>query len=356
MKSESYLGDKNPNFKHERDLSCIYDLSPEGAYILGLIYSDGHIEDNKIDIYQHRDYKVMLSRISQLLFNQDLVTENVNGICVLSINDKRLVDFVLSLGGTCTGKKSSAVSLPNIPEDKIWPFICGFFDGDGGFHYNYRYPSIRITSNSPKMLEGIAKHWEVNYSGHDTIEASGYKALDICGKMYESCKFYHPKKKLYYEDILNWEPLPSGPWLKDSFFKCKKFSPEARIPEKSRVTDSGYDLHAVDLQLDEKTGLYIADTRLAVEPIPGHYFDLIGRSSLPKNGFHFVGGVGIIDRSYVGSIKMYLQKIGDSADSVVLPFKCGQLIPRKIFHVQFVEVDELGESDRGDGGFGSTGQ
>jgi len=174
--------------------------------------------------------------------------------------------------------------------------------------------------------------------------------------MYKNVSFRHTKKYEYFIDLLNWEPLPSGPWYKDAVFKYKKLSEKAVAPHKSRVTDSGYDIFAVEILYDEKTGLYTANTMLAVEPIAGWYFDMVGRSSLPKTGFVFAGAVGIIDRSYVGPVKMLLKKIRSNAVVPDLPFKMAQLIPRKIIHAEFVETDELGDSDRGSGGFGSTGR
>ena len=359
-KSEMYLGKSNPNSKYEYNFKDIYNLTDDGAYILGLIFSDGHIKENTISIYQNKiSSGHLLNKISERLtgsFDNVKVSISNTKLNILTLNSKELVDFVLKLGGINKGKKSCTIELPNIPSDKVWSFVCGYFDGDGSFKYNYKYPEISITSNSENMLRDIAGIWEVNYTGKDKISASGNKALDICGKMYENVSFRHTKKYEYFMDILNWEPFPNNGWYRDLYFKCKKLSPEAIVPTKSRVTDSGYDIYAVNITYDDKTGLYVADTRLAVEPIQGWYFDMVGRSSLPKTGFMFVGCVGIIDRSYVGPIKMLLKKIRDDAEIPESPFKMAQLIPRKIIHAEFLEVDSLGDSGRGENGFGSTGR
>lgn len=356
IKSEIYKEMINPNFKYEKDLSMFYNLTHDGCYILGLIFSDGSIRRTSLTIYQSNKYNKNLYEISRMIFGtEDNVKIYKNDFLSLTINNKNLIDFILSLGGIKTGKKDNYVNIPNIPENKKWSFIAGYFDGDGGFKYNYRYPEIKITSNSDKMLLNIAKYWEVNYNGNSGIYAYGYKALDICGRMYENVSLRHNKKYDYYIDILNWEPLPAGPWFKDEVFKYKKLDKNAIPPYKKRVTDSGYDVTAIKLYKDEDSGLYIADTRLAVEPIPGYYFDLLGRGSLPvKNGLQFALGVGVIDRSYVGSLKMALIKI-NKKPLPKCPFRCGQLIPRKTLHVDFVEVDNLNEMERGNDGFGSIG-
>ena len=69
---------------------------------------------------------------------------------------------------------------------------------------------------------------------------------------------------------------------------------------------------------------------------------------------HFVGGVGVLDKSYVGPVKIVLQQIDTTKPLPELPFRCAQIIPRKIVHFNVIEVEELSESSRGDGGFGST--
>jgi len=351
-----YLGEGNPNHKYNKNLDCFYNLTSDGAYILGLIFSDGSINTNgTISISQNCKYKILLKRISDLIFGKNLVTTEKE-MSILDIHDKNLVDYIISIGGIKAGKKDKFVCIPNIPEDKKWAFICGYFDGGGSFNYNYRYPEISIYSNSSRILSDIASYWEVSYNGGKAIYASGFKALDICGKMYDSCNLYHPKKKNYYEDILNWEPFPNNGWYSEEFFRCKKLDKNAFLPMKNRVTDIGYDVTALKfVPFNEEAGIYIADMKIAVEPVPGHHFDLVGRSSLPKNNLHFVGGLGIIDRSYTGSIKMYLQKIDINKELPELPFKCGQLVLRKSLHVKIVEVTELSDTERGEDGFGSTG-
>jgi len=357
LKSRLYIRNNNPNHKYDKDLSMFFPLTNDGAYILGMLYSDGTINAHTyaICLYQHYKYGSNIYDISKKIFGTlDRVKERDGANLFLLINDKKLVEYILSLGGIKRGKKSDIVSMPNIPEDKKWSFICGYFDGDGGFKYSSRYPQISISSNSDIMLEQIAEYWKVDYKGNNKIFASGYKALDICGKMYKKSSFRNSFKYNYYIDILNWEPLSCGPWYKGQYFKCKKLDPFAIIPTKDRVTDSGYDIYAIKLY---KEGVfYVADTRIAVEPIPGYYFQLFGRSSLPvKFGFQFALGTGVIDRGYVGSLKMYLLKI-DNSPLPKLPFKCGQIVPTKTIHVEFKEVDELNESARGTGGFGSTGE
>jgi len=137
--------------------------------------------------------------------------------------------------------------------------------------------------------------------------------------------------------------------------KVKKMNENAIIPSKNRTSDSGYDISIISYK-SKGNGIYFCDTGIAIEPPKGYYFDLIGRSSLPKNNFHFLGGVGVIDMEYRGSIKLMFQQIDKSLPLPELPFKCAQIIPRKIDHFDIIEVNELEETERGQKGFGSTGK
>lgn len=136
-------------------------------------------------------------------------------------------------------------------------------------------------------------------------------------------------------------------------FLVKRLHSSAVMPKKSRESDSGYDVSAVTLEQSGLTDLWIADMKIAIRPPEGWYFDLVGRSSLPTKGWHFLGGVGVIDQTYTGSLKMIMQKT-DGRPLPDLPFSCGQLIPRPRVHFDIIETDSLPLTDRGDGGFGST--
>jgi len=358
FRSRSYLGEGNPFIKHVPDLSCIFNLNHNGAYILGLIWSDGHLTTKNVQIVQHKEYSgELLEKISHIIFGKNICTyqEIPTGLkAKLTIGSKTFVEYLLSLGGINVGKKSSTIEFPDIPEEFHWSFLCGVFDGDGGFRYDYNYPAIKIRSNSVLFLRKLALLWEVNYSDGLNIRSYGNKALDICGKMYENVTLCHEKKYNYFVSILNYEPRQSSnKHITIDSFKVCKLRKDATLPYKARVTDSGYDLSVVEFE-DMGNGLYMGNTKLALEPPLGYYFDMVGRSSLPKNNMHFVGGVGVLDKSYVGPVKIVLQKIDVTKPLPDLPFRCAQIIPRKIEHFNVVEVDELSESSRGDGGFGST--
>ena len=138
------------------------------------------------------------------------------------------------------------------------------------------------------------------------------------------------------------------------FFKEDK---DAVIPFKKRASDVGMDLTIIKLskKLGDKTFMY--DTGIIVSPEFGFYTKIIPRSSLVKSGYILSNSVGIIDGTYLGTLKIVLTKVDDSFPDLTLPFCCAQLIMDRHIHFNMEEVsnvDLLGTTTRGDRGFGST--
>ena len=99
------------------------------------------------------------------------------------------------------------------------------------------------------------------------------------------------------------------------------------------------------------------DTGIIVCPDFGYYTKIIPRSSIIKTGYILTNSIGIIDGSYRGHLMICLTKIDDSLPDLKLPLKCCQLVLDRSLHYTTEEVlnlDELGSTDRGTGGFGST--
>lgn len=136
--------------------------------------------------------------------------------------------------------------------------------------------------------------------------------------------------------------------------KFRKTDPKAIEPFRGTAYSVGYDLTAISVfkTISEKTTLY--DTGIQINPPPGYYFEIVARSSLIKTGYILTNSVGIIDPDYRGNLMIALTKVDDTAPDLELPFTRCQLIPRKMDHVVFTEVESLDDTERGEGGFGST--
>jgi dUTP pyrophosphatase len=139
-------------------------------------------------------------------------------------------------------------------------------------------------------------------------------------------------------------------------FNYKKTDPNAIAPSKAHPTDSGFDLHLIKKVKELTTNVTLYDTGISVEPPPGYYFELVGRSSISKSGYMLANNVGIIDESYRGSIMAALIKVDPDAAPLEFPCRLVQLIPRQLVLMNPNEISELTETERGAGGFGSSGR
>lgn len=135
--------------------------------------------------------------------------------------------------------------------------------------------------------------------------------------------------------------------------KIKKLNDSAVIPVKAHPTDAGMDLVATSRTIKDNIVTY--GTGLAFE-IPKGYVGLVfPRSSIYKTNMDLCNSVGVIDSGYRNEVlaKFYLGEvsalynIGDRiAQMIIMPYP----------EIEFEESEELSSSDRGEGGFGSSGK
>ena len=140
--------------------------------------------------------------------------------------------------------------------------------------------------------------------------------------------------------------------------RIKKLSPEAVIPSYAKVGDAGMDLVATSMKFDGTQITY--GTGLAME-IPKGFVGLIfPRSSIRKTNLQLSNSVGVVDSGYRGEIQATFNKIQGVTEGVRERYLIGDRICQIMIiphpHVDFIEVDELNNTERGEGGFGSTGK
>lgn len=128
------------------------------------------------------------------------------------------------------------------------------------------------------------------------------------------------------------------------------------IPKQMTAGSAGMDITAIDYKNDNTTVTYM--TGLAVEIPQGHVGLLFPRSSIFKTDLFLSNCVGIIDSDYRGEIKAVFRRCYSPNDFV--QYKTGdriaQLVIMAIPQFNIVESQELSETQRGEGGYGSTGQ
>ena len=135
----------------------------------------------------------------------------------------------------------------------------------------------------------------------------------------------------------------------------KKTSEKAQLPSFAHPNDAGMDLYTIEnlvLQPGERGRL---STGIAMA-IPQGYVGLIWE----KSGLSFKQGIktmgGVIDAGYRGEVIIGVINTSNEAYSFAEGDKVAQMLIQKIEHPEWKEVEELSETDRGEGGFGSTGK
>ena len=142
--------------------------------------------------------------------------------------------------------------------------------------------------------------------------------------------------------------------------KIKKLDPNAVIPTYAKDGDAGMDLVATKI-ISNTTFDITYGTGIAME-IPKGYVGLVfPRSSIRKTDLSLTNSVGVIDSGYRGEIQATFKKVFGEND-IRIPqtdYKVGDRIAQIIIvpypKIKFVEVDDLTTTERGEGGFGSTG-
>ncbi len=137
--------------------------------------------------------------------------------------------------------------------------------------------------------------------------------------------------------------------------KIKKLHPDAITPKYAHFDDAGFDLFAIENTTIKKGERGIVKTGLAME-IPTGYVGLVWDKSgiSVKEGIKTIAGV--VDSSYRGEALVALINLSDKDYIFEKGHKVAQMIIQKKETVEFVEVTELENTLRGEGGFGSTGK
>lgn len=138
--------------------------------------------------------------------------------------------------------------------------------------------------------------------------------------------------------------------------KVKRLNELAILPTKAHSTDAGFDLHAVSKNYDND-GNVVYGCGLAFE-IPEGYMGLVfPRSSNAKKSLLLSNSVGVIDAGYRGEVTAKFKRLYPiSQNEYAIGERFAQLIVMPIQAVEFEEAEELSESERGVGGYGSSGK
>ena len=136
--------------------------------------------------------------------------------------------------------------------------------------------------------------------------------------------------------------------------RFKRLDSRAVLPSRGSSLSAGLDIYSIEDLTILPRGRALARTGLAVAIPEGYYGRIAPRSGLAtQKGLDTLAGV--IDADYRGEIGCLLYNTGDETINLPAPTKVCQLIIEKIITPAAVWADEISETDRGSGGFGSTG-
>ncbi|MBD2187960.1 dUTP diphosphatase [Pseudanabaena mucicola] len=137
--------------------------------------------------------------------------------------------------------------------------------------------------------------------------------------------------------------------------KFQKLHVDAQIPSYAHTGDAGADVFTVDeitLQPQQRAAI---PTGLAVDIPLGYEIQVRPKSGLAlKHGVTVLNAPGTVDAGYRGEIQVIMVNLGTEAYTFAKGQKIAQLVLKPVIRANYIE-GELGNSDRGTGGFGSTG-
>ena len=126
-------------------------------------------------------------------------------------------------------------------------------------------------------------------------------------------------------------------------------------PERQHWNDAGADLKSIANHILKPQEIWLAPTGIKVK-VPNGYVGLIfSRSGFAKYGITLANSVGVIDAGYRGEIKIVIHNLSQNPYTFEQGTKVAQMLIQPVEQKQLMEVDSLEDTQRGEGGFGSTG-
>lgn len=137
----------------------------------------------------------------------------------------------------------------------------------------------------------------------------------------------------------------------------RRLDPDLPMPSRARDDDAGLDLYAAHAATLEPGGRALVGTGIALAIPPGYAGFVLPRSGLAlRHGLTCLNTPGLVDSGYRGEVKVLLVNHDRVAATIARGDRIAQLVIQRVETVELTEVEELPESERGAGGFGSSGR
>ena len=228
--------------------------------------------------------------------------------------------------------------------------------------YGPRHPSYDVQIATHYGCTGIVANWDHAsgmYPGslHITTEdMSGptISMMDLETEQHSTVKVVHIHEALRAIGVMG-APGRIISRSKHLTLKVKRLDPKAHIPEYATAGAACFDLHSIESGGVAFTRVF--KTGLAFEVPEDHVMLIFSRSGHGfKSNMRLANCVGVIDSDYRGEVQVKLTHDGDHAlPQIFAGDRIAQAMVLPIQQVSFLEVEELSTTERGEGGFGSTG-
>jgi len=138
--------------------------------------------------------------------------------------------------------------------------------------------------------------------------------------------------------------------------KVKLIKEDAKLPQYANPGDAGLDLFSVEEKIIKPGEFALIATGICLELPPGTEAQVRPRSGLAlKHGVTVLNSPGTIDEGYRGEVKVMLINHGKKEFKVEKHMRIAQMVVAPVTRMNVIEVEEISDSVRGEGGFGSTG-
>jgi len=139
--------------------------------------------------------------------------------------------------------------------------------------------------------------------------------------------------------------------------KAKRVDKKATLPEYKTLLSAGADLVAIESVTLAHGDTHKFRTGLVFEPPPGYHLKVRQRSGLStKYPNYIMNNTGVIDEDYRGEVFIPIKNNSPDYMRIKAGDRIAQIMIEPTLHVDFIDADDLSETDRGPGGFGHTGR
>ena len=135
--------------------------------------------------------------------------------------------------------------------------------------------------------------------------------------------------------------------------KIKRIHPAAKLPSYGHPGDAGLDLYSAVDHVLAPASVFAVPTGIKMAIPPGYVGLVWDKSGISLKGVHRLAGV--VDAGYRGEVQVVMVNLGREPFAIKPGMKIAQMLIQPVMSVSVVETEELDDTSRGEGGFGSTG-